>query len=409
MKLNLKKASSRGRISSIVLFIIFLGLGIFFGYLNHLAKQTEKSAKQLYEEGAIYGAPGINRFEEPLAIRIYSIDIAFEEEEGDGDDLYIVEHDHGYAYMYTDENDLVFNNEISELESGPVTLLVGAYEWSEEDKVIIDEINADYAASGTPDIVVNRDTYLYYNANQFSADSSDRDFFTFAMCLFPAIGLVFLIVMIVGIVKNKNTYKKLIQQYPELENDHDIIPNAGYYDDKIRVAVYKNHVISVSNKFMAVDLREIKSYNTFIQNSYYSGIRTGQFYFINFIMKTNKSVKLPVRKYRNETEGRLDDVYSLISRTLNTIYNAASSAVQNPSSFNGYKPAQSSEGFDIDVSSEVHHVSDINRPAASVVPQSAESDSVFTNLENESIPSGLDLDGKGIDDRLPKDEINGEL
>lgn len=343
MKLNLKKQQNKGLIGGFILSLIFLGIGVLFIFLYFSVAHGLKSAEQLYKEGKIYGSENFKVNDDPYAIKVTDLFWFYEAEEYDDYNHFIVEHDNGYVYMYAPYNDptiqdIYERSESGELADDPAYLKVRSYYWEDpEDIDFIDELNDGIS---DPAVLISNVSYVNYDPYDFTDSDSDRYFFLVIGGIFAAVGIAILIGAFVGVSKGQKAYRDLIREYPEIENNDQLILTNGYYDDRLRVAVYRNHVISVFRKLMIVDLREIKSYNTFIQNSYYSGIRTGQFYFINAILKTNKSVKLPVKTYKKETEGRLEDIYTRISASLQAIYNNATDVPQNQSPFTGYKTPQ---------------------------------------------------------------------
>lgn len=342
MSLNLKKAAKKGNLATIIVTIVLL---IVSGY--HIYKLLDtldygKSAERLYKEGKIYDSSKSYREDQAVAILVTDV-MEGAEDNATYWDEYIIEHDGVYSFLYAYQDDSIIHNLMERqgtLQEDPEYLRVVVAKWDDEAKESIQNLNEELEA----DVLLDSSYSLTLNEDYFAFRVEERNRYVFMGGASFLAAMVSLLLMIFNLRKSKKSYRNLLSEYPELEDGEDVILSNGYYDDKLKIAVYKNHVISLANRMMAVDLREIKSYNTYIQNSYYYGIRTGQNFFINFIMKSNKSMKLPMKRYRKETEGRLNEVYAVISRRLSNLYEFDSggdrNVPQNQAPFSGYKPTQ---------------------------------------------------------------------
>ena len=305
MNINLNKYKNKGFLGALITSAIFLGIALFTFYYFYL----NKTPIVLQLTGAKYDGKTSYAKDKLITAKITDIIDLDHQDEDSLDDYYVVKYTNGSASLFLAFNyDTAFSELAAyskDLEKHPKSVVANQFEFQEDQKPeLTDAINQILIEKGYSDITINPDFYLgsYIRPKLINSD-------TVLSIIFLALGLGFLIYSFYILGKNRVALKDLYANYPELLDSNDALERYGYYEDKLRVLVYKNHLISLAKRIMVVDLRQIRSYNTYIHSTTYYGIPTGSTYFINCLLFNNQSVKLPLRKAGKETEGRIANVY----------------------------------------------------------------------------------------------------
>ena len=112
--------------------------------------------------------------------------------------------------------------------------------------------------------------------------------------------------------KSIASYNELYQSYPELQgNLEGIADQADYYDQDLKVILYKNHLITYFKGTQTVDLREVDQIYL-IENSYHRYGFTNKVYQLCYIRKDNpKKHNMTIRTTRTVQE-QLEEFWELL-------------------------------------------------------------------------------------------------
>ena len=108
------------------------------------------------------------------------------------------------------------------------------------------------------------------------------------------------------------SYNELYQSYPELQgNLEGIADQADYYDQDLKVILYKNHLITYFKGTQTVDLREVDQIYL-IENSYHRYGFTNKVYQLCYIRKNStKKHNMTIRTTRTVQE-QLEEFWELL-------------------------------------------------------------------------------------------------
>lgn len=113
--------------------------------------------------------------------------------------------------------------------------------------------------------------------------------------------------------RNKRTYATLYELYPELHENLDLLrTNSSYYNEQLRLALYKNHLVAFFTGMEAVDMREISTLRYVLETFRYNGIPTHSRYYFEFHNLSGKKSKLYFRKRRANVDELVSPLFSLI-------------------------------------------------------------------------------------------------
>ena len=112
--------------------------------------------------------------------------------------------------------------------------------------------------------------------------------------------------------KSIASYNELYQTYPELQgNLEGIADQADYYDQDLKVILYKNHLITYFKGTQTVDLREVDQIYL-IENSYHRYGFTNKVYQLCYIRKDSpKKHNMTIRTTRTVQE-QLEEFWELL-------------------------------------------------------------------------------------------------
>lgn len=306
MQINFTKYKYKGAITTFIIGII----SVLLSLINLYYISILSSPKSNYNYGKIYLNPEDNTFPTMVAVQVYDIiDLDYTVQENSKEyHYYIIKHDYGYSFLETKAEDkeilktLHSNKDLSlnpklynvEVVYAPNQLFLDT----------VEEINSHFAMEGLH-IQVNDNNYISL------ANAQEVYFKNFMLiCICFIIGFGFITHALFIIKNNKKVLSILSGHYPELmEEPETSIMRYGFYDSKLKLLLYKNHLISFMKYIQTVNLYEVRSYNTFIKNLYYAFIPIKKNFFINFILLNQKNKKLPVGSVGKETDTRLAIFY----------------------------------------------------------------------------------------------------
>ena len=142
--------------------------------------------------------------------------------------------------------------------------------------------------------------------------SRDGWYYIIGAAIFSGMGVFTDITAFILRKKPIASYNELFQTYPELQgNLEGIADQADYYDQDLKVILYKNHLITYFKGTQTVDLREVDQIYL-IENSYHRYGFTNKVYQLCYIRKDSpKKHNMTIRTTRTVQE-QLEEFWELL-------------------------------------------------------------------------------------------------
>ena len=101
----------------------------------------------------------------------------------------------------------------------------------------------------------NMNTRIYLSLSEYSRDSLS---YIFGIVIFSGMGLMTLVAAFIIRKKTIDSFKEIYRLYPELEGNLEMLDNlAEFYNQDLKVILYKNHLITYYKGTQALDLRDV--------------------------------------------------------------------------------------------------------------------------------------------------------
>ena len=308
-----KEKRNKGFVSGLVLSVILLAVGGLMGFLWNLHQNPTTAFASNSESG------------KQVKMTVYDI---YPEIIGDvdgGSVVYLVQYsqegDGKYAVIEAKENDAEVKKLIEQataetLADNPGTLL-GTQLQPLTTNVNTSRNNRIVDLSGFLKSVLEPTSTVYQNMNtnvylSLTEHSRDGWYYIIGAAIFSGMGVFTAITAFILRKKSIASYNELYQTYPELQgNLEDIADQADYYDQDLKVILYKNHLITYFKGTQTVDLREVDQIYL-IENSYHRYGFTNKVYQLCYIRKDSpKKHKMTIRTTRTVQE-QLEEFWELL-------------------------------------------------------------------------------------------------
>lgn len=308
-----KEKRNKGFVSGLVLSVILLAVGGLMGFLWNLHQNPTTAFASNSESG------------KQVKMTVYDI---YPEIIGDvdgGSVVYLVQYsqegDGKYAVIEAKENDAEVKKLIEQataktLADNPGTLL-GTQLQPLSTNVNTSRNNRIVDLSGFLKSVLEPTSTVYQNMNtnvylSLTEHSRDGWYYIIGAAIFGGMGVFTAITAFILRKKSIASYNELYQTYPELQgNLEDIANQADYYDQDLKVILYKNHLITYFKGTQTVDLREVDQIYL-IENSYHRYGFTNKVYQLCYIRKDSpKKHKMTIRTTRTVQE-QLEEFWELL-------------------------------------------------------------------------------------------------
>lgn len=281
-----KEKQNKGFVSGLVLSVILLAVGGLMGFLWNLHQNPTTAFASNSESG------------KQVKMTVYDI---YPEIIGDvdgGSVVYLVQYsqegDGKYAVIEAKENDAEVKKLIEQataetLADNPGTLL-GTQLQPLSTNVNTSRNNRIVDLSGFLKSVLEPKSTVYQNMNtnvylSLTEHSRDGWYYIIGAAIFGGMGVFTAITAFILRKKSIASYNELYQTYPELQgNLEGIADQADYYDQDLKVILYKNHLITYFKGTQTVDLREVDQIYL-IENSYHRYGFTNKVYQLCYIRK----------------------------------------------------------------------------------------------------------------------------
>lgn len=161
----------------------------------------------------------------------------------------------------------------------------------------------------TSTVYQNMNTNVYLSLTEHSRDGW---YYIIGAAIFGGMGVFTAITAFILRKKSIASYNELYQTYPELQgNLEGIADQADYYDQDLKVILYKNHLITYFKGTQTVDLREVDQIYL-IENSYHRYGFTNKVYQLCYIRKDSpKKHNMTIRTTRTVQE-QLEEFWELL-------------------------------------------------------------------------------------------------
>ena len=308
-----KEKRNKGFVSGLVLSVILLAVGGLMGFLWNLHQNPTTAFASNSESG------------KQVKMTVYDI---YPEIIGDVDGknvIYLVQYsqegDGKYAVIEAKENDVEVKKLIDQataetLADNPGTLL-GTQLQPLTTNVNTSRNNRIVDLSGFLKSVLEPTSTVYQNMNtnvylSLTEHSRDGWYYIIGAAIFSGMGVFTAITAFILRKKSIASYNELYQTYPELQgNLEDIANQADYYDQDLKVILYKNHLITYFKGTQTVDLREVDQIYL-IENSYHRYGFTNKVYQLCYIRKDSpKKHKMTIRTTKTVQE-QLEEFWELL-------------------------------------------------------------------------------------------------
>ena len=308
-----KEKRNKGFVSGLVLSVILLAVGGLMGFLWNLHQNPTTAFASNSESG------------KQVKMTVYDI---YPEIIGDVDGknvIYLVQYsqegDGKYAVIEAKENDVEVKKLIDQataetLADNPGTLL-GTQLQPLTTNVNTSRNNRIVDLSGFLKSVLEPTSTVYQNMNtnvylSLTEHSRDGWYYIIGAAIFSGMGVFTAITAFILRKKSIASYNELYQTYPELQgNLEGIADQADYYDQDLKVILYKNHLITYFKGTQTVDLREVDQIYL-IENSYHRYGFTNKVYQLCYIRKDSpKKHNMTIRTTRTVQE-QLEEFWEIL-------------------------------------------------------------------------------------------------
>ena len=308
-----KEKRNKGFVSGLVLSVILLAVGGLMGFLWNLHQNPTTAFASNSESG------------KQVKMTVYDI---YPEIIGDVDGggvVYLVQYsqegDGKYAVIEAKENDAEVKKLIEQataetLADNPGTLL-GTQLQPLSTNVNTSRNNRIVDLSGFLKSVLEPTSTVYQNMNtnvylSLTEHSRDGWYYIIGAAIVGGMGVFTAITAFILRKKSIASYNELYQTYPELQgNLEGIAGQADYYDQDLKVILYKNHLITYFKGTQTVDLREVDQIYL-IENSYHRYGFTNKIYQLCYIRKDSpKKHKMVIRTTKTVQE-QLEELWELL-------------------------------------------------------------------------------------------------
>jgi len=154
----------------------------------------------------------------------------------------------------------------------------------------------------------NMNTRIYLSLSEYSRDSLS---YIFGIVIFSGMGLMTLIAAFIIRKKTVDSFKELYRLYPELDGNLELLDTqAEFYDQDLKVILYKNHLITYYKGTQALDLRDV--WRIYLVRTSYSRFRK-IYQFVYTRKDSSKKYSLTIRN-TNRVEEQLEEFWNLLPK-----------------------------------------------------------------------------------------------
>ena len=305
-----KEKRNKGFISVLMLSLVFFAIATISGFLGQMHKKPTERFADTTDTGKEVTMPVYGIYPEPVG------------EVDGGTVIYIVQYskegEGKFAVVESKVKDESINKLLENadgLADNPGTLTgiqlepltdTNFVNTSKNTKIInLDEFISSILPAKSV-VARNMNTRIYLSLSEYSRDSLS---YIFGTVIFSGMGLMTLVAAFIIRKKTNDSFKELYRLYPELEGNLELLDTqADFYNQDLKVILYKNHLITYYKGTQALDLRDV--WRIYLVRTSYSRF-TKVYQFVYTRKDSSKKYSLTIRN-TNRVEEQLEEFWNLL-------------------------------------------------------------------------------------------------
>ena len=307
-----KEKRNKGFTAVLLISLVFFALATISGFLGQIHKKPTERFADTTETGREVTMQVYGIYPEPVG------------EVDGGTVVYIVQYSNEgegkFAVVESKEKDESINKLLENaenLDDNPGTLTgiqlepltnTNFINTSKNTKIInLDEFISSILPAKSV-VARNMNTRIYLSLSEYSRDSLS---YIFGIVIFSGMGLMTLIAAFIIRKKTVASFKELYRLYPELEGNLELLDTqADFYNQDLKVILYRNHLITYYKGTQALDLRDV--WRIYLVRTSYSRF-TKVYQFVYTRKDSSKKYSLTIRN-TNRVEEQLEDFWNLLPK-----------------------------------------------------------------------------------------------
>ena len=307
-----KEKRNKGFISVLMLSLVFFAIASISGFLGQMHKKPTERFADTTDTGKEVTMPIYGIYPEPVG------------EVDGGTVVYIVQYskegEGKFAVVESKVKDESINKLLEYADSladNPATLTgiqlepltnTNFVNTSKNTKIInLDEFISSILPAKSV-VARNMNTRIYLSLSEYSRDSLS---YIFGIVIFSGMGLMTLVAAFIIRKKTVDSFKELYRLYPELDGNLELLDTqAEFYDQVLKVILYKNHLITYYKGTQALDLRDV--WRIYLVRTSYSRF-TKVYQFVYTRKDSSKKYSLTIRN-TNRVEEQLEEFWNLLPK-----------------------------------------------------------------------------------------------
>lgn len=307
-----KEKRNKGFISVLMLSLVFFAIASISGFLGQMHKKPTERFADTTDTGKEVTMPVYGIYPEPVG------------EVDGGTVVYIVQYskegEGKFAVVESKVKDESINKLLENAESladnpGSLTGIqlepltnTNFINTSKNTKIInLDEFISSILPAKSV-VARNMNTRIYLSLSEYSRDSLS---YIFGIVIFSGMGLMTLVAAFIIRKKTIDSFKELYRLYPELEGNFELLDTlAEFYNQDLKVILYKNHLITYYKGTQALDLRDV--WRIYLVGTSYSRF-TKVYQFVYTRKDSSKKYSLTIRN-TNRVEEQLEEFWNLLPK-----------------------------------------------------------------------------------------------
>ena len=307
-----KEKRNKGFISVLILSLVFFAIASISGFLGQMHKKPTERFADTTDTGKEVTMPVYGIYPEPVGevdggTVVYIVQYS---KEGEGK-FAVVESkvkDESINKLLENADNLADNpGTLTGIQLEPLTN-TNFVNTSKNTKIInLDEFISSILPAKSV-VARNMNTRIYLSLSEYSRDSLS---YIFGIVIFSSMGLMTLIAAFIIQKKTNDSFKELYRLYPELEGNLELLDTqAEFYDQDLKVILYKNHLITYYKGTQALDLRDV--WRIYLVRTSYSRF-TKVYQFVYTRKDSSKKYSLTIRN-TNRVEEQLEEFWNLLPK-----------------------------------------------------------------------------------------------
>ena len=307
-----KEKRNKGFISVLMLSLVFFAIASISGFLGQMHKKPTERFADTTDTGKEVTMPIYGIYPEPVG------------EVDGGTVVYIVQYskegEGKFAVVESKVKDESINKLLENADSladNPGTLTgiqlepltdTNFVNTSKNTKIINLDVFISSILPAESVVARNMNTRIYLSLSEYSRDSLS---YIFGIVIFSGMGLMTLVAAFIIRKKTIDSFKELYCLYPELEGNLELLDTqAEFYDQNLKVILYKNHLITYYKGTQALDLRNV--WRIYLVRTSYS--RFTKVYQLVYTRKdSSKKHSLTIRN-TNRVEEQLEEFWKILQK-----------------------------------------------------------------------------------------------